>query len=132
MIYALDSNIISYILKKDPQIINRYREESDNENNFNIPPVVYYEVNRGLFSLNATKKIDEFIKLCLKFGIGEMTLPMWKKSAEIYANLKKHGKLIEDDDILIAAYCIVNDYTLVTNNTAHFERVKDLKYVNWK
>lgn len=37
-----------------------------------------------------------------------------------------------DSDILIAAYCIVNDYTLVTDNTSDFERIEGLKFVNWK
>ena len=31
MIYALDSNIISYILKKDPQIIGIYEQEIKNK-----------------------------------------------------------------------------------------------------
>jgi predicted nucleic acid-binding protein len=37
-----------------------------------------------------------------------------------------------DGDYLIAAFCIVKDYTLVTGNTRHFERIDGLKYVNWK
>jgi tRNA(fMet)-specific endonuclease VapC len=40
--------------------------------------------------------------------------------------------VIGDADILIAAYCLVNDYTLVTNNTNDFNRIDGLKLVNWK
>jgi len=38
----------------------------------------------------------------------------------------------KDADIFIAAHCIVNDYTLVTDNTGDFERIDGLKFVNWK
>ena len=38
----------------------------------------------------------------------------------------------DDGDIFIAAQCIVNDYTLVTDNTGDFERINGLKTVNWK
>jgi hypothetical protein len=34
-------------------------------------------------------------------------------------------------DLFIAEYCVKNGFTLVTNNTKHFEIIKDLKYTNW-
>jgi len=34
-------------------------------------------------------------------------------------------------DILIAAYCLANNFTLVTRNTRDFERVEGLNFVNW-
>lgn len=45
--------------------------------------------------------------------------------------LQRNEQLIKDADILIASYCIVNDYTLVTRNAKDFERVDGLKFVNW-
>ena len=53
------------------------------------------------------------------------------RAAGIYAKLKKAGCLIEDSDILIAASCLAHDYTLITDNTRHFERVDGLQLVNW-
>ncbi|MBI1748547.1 MAG: hypothetical protein HYR55_18460 [Acidobacteria bacterium] len=53
------------------------------------------------------------------------------KAAEIYADLKKSGQLLEDADILIAAISIVNDLTLVTNNTQHFARIIELRMEDW-
>jgi len=46
---------------------------------------------------------------------------------EIKANLEKKGQRLEDFDLLIAATALVNGFTLVTNNTKHFKRIKDLK-----
>ena len=132
MIYALDSNIVSYILKNDPMIIQKYREENDKGTNFVIPPHVYFEVMRGLKYINANAKMQAFEEMCSEFNMGIIDIGVLNVAVNIYVDLRKQGRMIEDADILIAAYCIINDYTLVTNNTSHFERVQNLKYINWK
>ena len=45
--------------------------------------------------------------------------------------LEKKGEVIEDFDLLIAATALSLNYTLVTNNVRHFERVKGLQLENW-
>jgi tRNA(fMet)-specific endonuclease VapC len=51
--------------------------------------------------------------------------------AEIRADLKKRGALIGANDLLIAAHARALELTLVTNNTAEFERVNGLSIQNW-
>ena len=51
--------------------------------------------------------------------------------AEIRADLKKRGALIGANDLLIAAHARALELTLVTNNTAEFERVRGLVIENW-
>ena len=51
--------------------------------------------------------------------------------AEIRADLKKRGAPVGADDLFIAAHARALGRTLVTNNTAEFERVKDLAIENW-
>lgn len=51
--------------------------------------------------------------------------------AEIRADLKRRGALIGANDLLIAAHARALELTLVTNNTAEFERVVDLMLENW-
>jgi predicted nucleic acid-binding protein len=42
-------------------------------------------------------------------------------------------QLGSDADIFIAAHCIINGYTLVTDNTSDFQRIGcGIKIVNWK
>jgi predicted nucleic acid-binding protein len=57
------------------------------------------------------------------------------QSAWVFANLKrnliKQGKIIEDFDLMIASICLVNNLTLVTANTKHFERIEGLKIEDW-
>ena len=38
----------------------------------------------------------------------------------------------EDADILIAAFCLHNNYILVTDNIKHFKNIKGLNTVNWR
>jgi tRNA(fMet)-specific endonuclease VapC len=51
--------------------------------------------------------------------------------AEIRADLKRRGTLIGGNDLFIAAHAQARGLTLVTNNTAEFERVKGLAIENW-
>ena len=48
-----------------------------------------------------------------------------------YCTIRKNGIIADDADILIAAYCIQNNYILVTNNTKHFENIANLELENW-
>jgi len=132
MIYALDSNIVSYMLQGDIDIKLRYRQAIGGGNDVVIPPMVFYEVQRGLLARRMNKRLVEFDELCQNALNVEFDMPVWQRAAQISALLYQQGRPIEDADILIAAYCLVNDFTLVTNNTRHFERVDELKIVNWK
>jgi predicted nucleic acid-binding protein len=132
MIYALDTNIVSYILKEDTDVMARYNQTFASGSYFVIPPVVFYEIQRGLLAKNMKKKLTQFSMLCQNVDIVEFTSFVWQKAAQIYASLSQQGKLIDDTDIFIAAFCLVNGYTLVTNNIRHFEHIKELNLVNWK
>ena len=134
MIYALDSDIISAILKRDVEIIARFHKIRP-KNEFVIPPIVFYEIERGLLSGNLLAKRRIFMEFCKDVEIGEFSFNVWQKAAEIYATLSKQGNPIGgkyDGDYFIAAYCVVNDYTLITGNKDHFNRIDGLKFTNWK
>ena len=131
MIYALDSNIITYLLKSNTTVYSRLNKAVDEGGRCIIPPIAYYEVKRGLLACNATKKASDFELLCFDFGVGDMNLKTWDESARLYALQREKGRTIEDADLFIAAFCIANDCTLVTNNTRHFQGINDLKLVNW-
>jgi len=96
-----------------------------------IPPAVYYEMWRGFKHKAAPRKEQAFVQMCKMYSIGEMGLSAWECVAEIYGASRKTGKPVEDTDILIAAFCIVNGYTLVTHNTKHFGNIDGLQIVDW-
>ncbi len=132
MIYALDTNIISYLLRGDNDVMLRWRQERTRGNTSIIPIIAYYEAKRGLVAANATTKLEAFEKLCTVLSVDALTLEDMNTASYMYAECKKQGKPIEDADLLIAAQAVTRGYTLVTNNIKHFEMITGLKVENWK
>ena len=93
--------------------------------------ISYYEILRGLKDLGNQKKLRSFENFIQENELVLIRKETVEKAAEIYAYLKKDGNLIEDADILMAAISIVEDLVLITNNTGHFNRIKELKIDNW-
>lgn len=52
-------------------------------------------------------------------------------ASDIYADLRRTGRIIEDSDIFIGASALVNNAILVTNNEEHLGRIKGLRIENW-
>jgi len=132
MIYALDTNMISFILRKNENVKHRWRQEELKGNRVLIPLIAYYEVRRGLLAKDAKRQMNYFDDLCAVLGVHDLTIADINTASEIYANLKSTGKFLDDDaDLLIAAQCLTNGYTVVTNNKRHFENIKGLQMVDW-
>ena len=129
--YALDTNIISFLLRGDRILQQRVYQEANGGKGVIVPPIAYYEIKRGLINYQAPAKLAAFNSLCALLGVDVMDAETLDKAADIYASLKKIGRLIIDADILIAASCLAHGYTLVTDNTSHFEIIEGLKVVNW-
>ena len=131
MIYALDTNIISYLMRSDKKVTARWLEERKRGKKSVIPIIAYYEVKRGLLAVNATRKLKDFEELCSVLGVDDFSREDANTASRIYVELKSKGRMSEDSDILIAAQAISRGYTLVTNNVKHFENIGDLIFENW-
>jgi len=129
--YALDTNIVTYYLKGNEIIINRVIEETDNRNIIVIPPMVFYEIKRWLLTINSNKKLTLFETMCSLSGIDSIDREILEAASVIFSDSQKRGITVGDNDILIAAYCIQYDLTLVTNNEQHFKDIANLKMTNW-
>jgi len=128
--YALDTNIISYYLKGNTKLIDRINEEAK-DGTIIIPPIVYFEIKKWLLKNNSKSKLAAFEALLAKYGVDTVSKETWDISLSVYTDLKSKNITIEDADIFIAGYCIQKDYVLITNNTKHFNNIKNLKIDNW-
>ena len=128
--YALDSNIVTYYLKGNENLIGKIDSEAENDTII-IPPMVYYEIKKWLLAINSKTKLAAFEKIISVYGIDTIDRETFDLALSIYIRLRKNGISIEDADILIAAYCLTNDYILVTNNEKHFENIENLEIENW-
>jgi len=93
--------------------------------------VSYYETKRGLLAIGAHRQLAAFEHLWRVLGIVMIDHAVLDKAAELYAELRASGQLIEDAALLIAAIALVHDMTLVTHNTAHFARITGLQGEDW-
>jgi tRNA(fMet)-specific endonuclease VapC len=131
MTYALDTNIVIHLLQDTAAVIAHYDENLAHGIPIVIPPYVDFEIRRGLRYANATAKERIYQRLCDSCEIGEMQRETWTRAANLYVDLRRSGFTVGDADILIAAFCLENDYILVTNNTKDFMNVDGLRLVDW-
>ena len=127
MIYFLDANIISYIMRQVPSVISRLQELIKNNADIRIPIISYYEVKRGLLSNNSIHKLALFDAQMKVFGLVPMKESTFELAAQIYAQLKSAGKLIEDADLFIGCSALEHNAILLTNNSNHLGRIPHLQ-----
>ncbi|MDR1472718.1 MAG: PIN domain-containing protein [Synergistaceae bacterium] len=131
MIYALDTNIISYILRGNEDVKKRWRRGELNGRQSVILLIVYLEIKRGLLAAGAKNKLAAFELMTAELGVDVLTVEDVDLAASLYSECKGQGRLMDDADLLIAAQAISRGCTLVTNNTKHFEGLKGLLLTNW-
>jgi len=130
-VYALDSNIISFYLRGNTAVVKNMENAIDENHSIVITPIAYYEVKRGLLLLDAAKQLKKFTEFCNLFPVGEFGGYLLEDAIRIYVHERKAKRNTEDADIFIAAFCLQNNYILVTDNTKHFQNIEGLQLVNW-
>ncbi|MBO1350993.1 MAG: type II toxin-antitoxin system VapC family toxin [Hormoscilla sp. GUM202] len=129
--YLLDTNIIATHLKNDEKIRTKIEEANFQEENLYISIISYYETKRGLLYANATRKLSKFNIFCEAVTVAFVDeIEIVERAAEIHADLRGKGTLLEDTDILIAATAIARDLTLVSHDSDML-RVPGLKLEDW-
>lgn len=128
--YIIDSDILIYFLKGKKEVVEQLLK---------IPSANLYTTRINctelLYGAYNSTKIEENLKRIVPFLENFQIIEFNQNSSEIFAKLKsklkKDGKIIADMDLMIASITIAENYTLVTNNTKHFERIKDIQLENW-
>lgn len=131
MLYLLDTNIISYFAEGNQNVISNLQQCVLAENEIGISVIVFYEVERGLKFVNATKKLADFYDFVSQCILIPVTVDIAKTASDIYSDLRRKGRIIEDADILIGASAIANNAVLVTNNEKHLGHIEGLRIENW-
>ena len=129
MIYALDTNIIIDFFRLEPNVIKKRNEAVLARIHFVIPPIVDYEIRRGFYKF-PKEHIEIYQDLARNCHVGEMTPSVMRQSMDVWANLRRKGFTVGDADIFIAAFCIVNDYVLITNDK-DFVNIENLNIIDW-
>lgn len=128
----LDSNIISYYLRGDPQIVPRVQALAPAE--VGVPAIVEYELRYGLLRLPqeaAKPRLAALMQLLQPMQRLPFDSDCAAHAARIRAELEAAGTPIGPHDTLIAATALRYQATLVTRNVREFSRVSGLQWLNW-
>ena len=71
-VFVLDSNIVSFYLRQNQQIIRKVQDTLLDGHEIVIGPIAYYEVKRGLLAIKAEMRLREFTYLCKILGVGQL------------------------------------------------------------
>ncbi|MBA8667423.1 type II toxin-antitoxin system VapC family toxin [Holosporaceae bacterium 'Namur'] len=129
-LYLFDTDTVIYFIKGHDAVVEKF---------ISFPLVQLYISDITCAELYYGAYNSEFPERNLRTVngvIGNLSAVPFNTSAskvfgELKAELKKKGELIADMDLMIAAIAVAGNYTLVTNNVKHFERIKNLKLENW-
>jgi tRNA(fMet)-specific endonuclease VapC len=129
--YMLDTDTCSYIMKRsEPLVLKRLQSVPVSDVCMSV--VTKAELLYGVeLSPRRAQDAAALAAFLPYVDVQELDDAAAQHYAEIRADLKRRGALIGANDLFIAAHARALDLTLVTNNTAEFERVKGLALENW-
>jgi len=130
MMYMLDTNIVSYLIRGSSLAL-KARFEKANPENLSISVVVYAEILFGLRKINGDKIAAKIKTFLANMHIVDFNADAAAMYANIRAELEKSGTPIDNMDLLIAASAMAEGAVLVSHNTGHFTRIKDLIVEDW-
>jgi len=128
---VLDTNIVSYFLRGNAEVVDRLSQYSQFYDAVTFSLLTYYEIKSGLLYKNASNLLTRFEELASESEILPLSLMTMSIASDIYADLRQRGLLIPPIDIFIAASAIEYNYLLVTANTRHFAIITGLDCENW-
>lgn len=129
----LDTNALSELVKKRPRPAFLARLRRHPADVFFTSTICVMELRHGsrrredhaTFWARITHEILARVTI-LDFGVPEALV-----AGDVLAHLARRGELIGVEDLLIGATALAREYTVVTGNVRHFERIPNLRVENW-
>ena len=125
--FALDTNIVSAHLRGDAGAGSQIQANSRLYLPVTVLGELYYGAHHTEHRDKQLRRIESFLPLV-------QTVHLDDDIAESYGRVKARlavlGSMIPENDIWIAATCLVHDLTLASRDR-HFEAVEDLQIVRW-
>ena len=131
MIYMLDTNICSHIIRNKPKRVKEKLTEVEKEHIVALSAIVASELLYGAYKKGSKKLVEVVMEFIEYFTVYEFDLNAASEYGKIRTELEKQGQIIGAYDLQIAAHAKALGAVLVTNNENEFKRVKGLKVENW-
>jgi tRNA(fMet)-specific endonuclease VapC len=132
--YLLDTNHWSYLQEQHPLVVSRLHQLSD-EASLYMSVVSQGELLAGVEWAQGLRRKRRLLELyeqvvAMATAILPVTPQVAERYAQIYAQLRQKGRLIQTNDIWIAASALVYDMILVSAD-AHFRFIDGLTVEDW-
>lgn len=134
---VLDTDIFSEILKGiDQKVAQRATAYRASFGHYTISAITVLEIVKGLHKVRREERIQQFLQSLVQVEVLALDARSGELAGRIFADLERSGQPIGRADPMVAAIALQHGLTLVTGNTAHYERVKALGYAldieNWR
>lgn len=130
---VLDTNILIEAEKERLNLFEKIKGREEEE--VFISVITASELLHGVWRADKptirTKRSDFVEAILQRFPLIPIDLPIARKHAQIWAELKSKGKIIGLHDSWIAATCLVYGHTLLTTNSREFKRIRSLEVESW-
>ncbi len=127
--YLLDTNIVVFLFRGDHEVAAKI-DDVQLKNCF-ISEITVAELKYGAEKSSKPKYHHQLIN---KF-IENVNVISIFESLDLYAlervRLEKEGLRIDDFDLLIGTSAVRNNLIMVTNNSKHLNRIKNIKIEDW-
>lgn len=131
--YLFDTDILTNIVKPrpSPKLLDKLsglKQDQQYISTITISEIVYgaEKSNRPEYHLNNLQTV-----LLPAVNIVGFDAKAAYVCGRIRAELEKKGTPLDLADLEIASIAIANDFTLITNNLRHFERIEQLRCESW-
>jgi tRNA(fMet)-specific endonuclease VapC len=129
MTFLLDTNICSAHFRRPSGLAHRFIQHSGR---LSISTVVLAELYAGAYQCSKSRSLLAKIEELLT---DVEILPFDHVCAERFGiekgNLRRMGIAVSTADLMIASVALVHNLTLVTHNTADFQRIPNLRLEDW-
>ena len=131
MKYLLDSNFCISVLRRRGWALAALASVPVQEVAVSAITVgeLYHGAHRADQPRKEVAKVEAFLKPIAILPLGREEAIQW---GILEARLRTQGNPIEAEDAMIAATAQAHGMIVVTGNLRHFERLKDLKVVDWE
>ncbi len=132
ILYLLDTHIVSHFVKGIDPMLTARMTDAMREQEVAISVITHAEVRFGQGLMPAQdKRLRRISALLEQLPTRPWTVDAADRYGEVKSKLRLKGISIGEMDTRIAAHALVENLTLVTHNTRHFERIAGLKLEDW-
>ncbi len=129
MSFLLDTNICSAHMRRPGGLAHRFMQHMGR---LAVPTIVLAELYAGAYRHpNSMRLLGLIAGLLQEVRVLDFDAACAEQFGKLRGSLSQQGLTVSTEDLMIASVALVHDLTLITNNTADFRSIPDLRLNDW-